>query len=58
MEGIVAVLVVHGLGPKLNVDGSVARTEVETGGWSSSVETASLDHELILNALDIVINKR
>lgn len=58
VEGMVAVLVVHGLGPKLNVDGSVARTEVGTENWSSSVETASLDHELILNALDIVINEK
>jgi hypothetical protein len=62
VEGIVAVLVVHGLGLKLKKDGSVEITTIEESGSRCSsvsrVHTASLDHELILNALKVVLNKQ
>jgi uncharacterized protein (UPF0303 family) len=64
VEGVVAVLVVHGLGYKLTRDGSIETTvvhHISTDGWAygpSQVQTASLDHELIIDALKIVLNQQ
>jgi uncharacterized protein (UPF0303 family) len=55
VEGILAVLIVHGLGLKLDSNGNAERTPV-IGTYP--VYTASLDHELILDALKIVLNRQ
>jgi hypothetical protein len=71
VEGVVAVLVVHGLGYKLASDGSVETHELHYTSTStnsdgntvscssySTVKTASLDHELIIDALKIVLHQQ
>jgi hypothetical protein len=55
VEGIVAVLIVQGLGFQLTKDGSIETVQVtSSSGCAGDVEAASLDHELILSALNMI----
>jgi uncharacterized protein (UPF0303 family) len=55
VEGIVAVLIVQGLGFQLTKDGSIETIQFTySSGCFGSVEAASLDHELILSALNMI----
>ena len=54
VEGIVAVLIVQGLGFQLTKDGSFETIQITYGGGSYRTVNASADHELILSALKMV----
>ena len=54
VEGIVAVLIVQGLGFQLTKDGSSETIQVAYGNGFGYVHAASLDHELILSALNMI----
>jgi len=59
VEGVVAVLVVDGLGLKLGTNGFPEIIWVRHSQSSSGqVNKASLDHELILSALEVVLSKQ
>jgi hypothetical protein len=60
VEGIVAVLVVNGLGPKCTPDGHKVTIEDKQGKGMATFtrEATSLDHELILDVLKVVLDKQ